>query len=354
MVATMAQEDVRWYPILDSTPSWAATLPDSVGSGIAPADVTDFLDYVTAFARRYGTGGTFWLSHPSLPQLPVHDYEIWNEENSSDFWLPQSDAPERYADLYAETRSALQEVDPTARVIVGGLGRAEPPRQSDPIWFLQQMLARRPDLRGQIDAVGFHPYEPTLAEVYNQIREFRQGLDRVAGPAVPIDINEIGWPTTEVSEAQRAADLQALALELPGSGCNIAHLLPYTWLTAEHDGTDSEQWFGIWNLDGSPKPSGQAHLDAVMTMRGWSTLPTPPASPIRPGPAATPPPPQPRLRLTQGPSTWFPAGPGITTLTRTAPGVPLGSTSSSVSPACGTPLRPSRSRSRSGRGAATP
>ena len=280
MVAAMAQHGLRWYPILDAPPSWARVIADNPGSAPAPERFADFAAFAGALAQRYGLNGAFWQSHPELQPLPVEDYEIWNEENSIVFWTPQTGAPEQYAHLFAAARGAIKAVDPTARVIVGGLGLFKPGKQSEPVAFLDQMLAQRPDLVGTIDAVGLHPYEPTVQQVYDQIRLFRRGLDRVAGASVPIDVNEVGWSTTSVSEAQRAANLTALATDLPRSDCNIGVLLPYTWLTAEKDPTDPENWFGIWNLDGTPKLSGQAYLDAVEMMRGLAAT-APPTATVR-------------------------------------------------------------------------
>ena len=58
-----------------------------------------------------------------------------------------------------------------------------------------------------------------------------------------------------------------LATDLPRSDCNIDRFLPYTWMTEEADSSNAEHWFGIWNRDGSPRPSGQAYLGAVQLMR---------------------------------------------------------------------------------------
>jgi hypothetical protein len=83
----------------------------------------------------------------------------------------------------------------------------------------------------------------------------------------------VGWSTTAVSDAERGGDLATLAQDLPRSDCNIDRFIPYTWITEEQNGADSEHWFGIANADGSVKPSGQGYLDAVQTMRG-SAAPT--------------------------------------------------------------------------------
>jgi hypothetical protein len=274
IVGALAQHYIRWYPIVDYSTDWSGVIAGDDASAVAPQHVDDFGSYAFALAGRYGPGGSFWSAHPSLPAMPVTEYEIWNEENSTTFLHPQDFAPEAYADLYMSARAAIKSADPQARVIVGGLALGIP-GVTDEVQFLQRMAAHRPDLKGSVDGVGLHPYQRSLSDTYMRLAHFRRALDQVAGASVPIEITELGWATTSVSEGQRAADLSALAKQLPRSDCNVDRLLPYTWLTEETNPSDPEDWFGIWNHDGSGKPSGIAYLDAVKLMRGM----TPKASP---------------------------------------------------------------------------
>jgi hypothetical protein len=274
IVQALAQHGLRWYPIVGYSTSWASVVPGDSSAAVAPAHVGDFANYAWALARRYGRGGTFWASHPSLPQLPVTGYEIWNEENSTNFMHPQDYAPEAYADLYMAARAAIRSTDLQADVVVGGLALGSP-GVTDEIQFLQRMYAHRPDLRGNVDGVGLHPYQHSLPDTYMRLGRFRRALDQLAGPSVPIEITEVGWATTSVPEADRSADLSLLAEQLPHSDCNINRLMPYTWLTSESNPGDPEDWFGIWNRDGSGKPSGIAYLNAVKLMRGMTSTPAP-------------------------------------------------------------------------------
>jgi hypothetical protein len=168
------------------------------------------------------------------------------------------------------------------------------------------MLAHRPDLAGNVDGVGLHPYQRTVGDTYMRLARFRQGIDPIVGAGVPIEVTEVGWSTSTVSDADRGTDLAQLAQDLPRSDCNIDRLLPYTWMTEESDSANAEHWFGIWNRDGSPRASGQAYLNAVQLMRSSAapggTLPicstdynTPPKTAT---PVVTPHPPKgPRLVL---------------------------------------------------------
>jgi len=263
-VTEYARHGLRWLPIVSYSSSWSGQVVGDQNS--PPARLDYYAAYAAALARRYGRGGSFWREHPELPQLPVTRYELWNEPNAVQFWHPQDRAPELYADLYMAARSALRRVDPGARAIVGGLALVNSGvmSQND---FVERMYRHRRELRGNVDAVGFHPYSPTVADVYGKLREFRQTLARVGAGGVPIEITEVGWTTTNTREQDRAAALARLADELPRSDCNVQGLMPHTWVGGEYNPANPEHWFGIYNRDGTPKESGSAYLKAVTNRR---------------------------------------------------------------------------------------
>ena len=124
-------------------------------------------------------------------------------------------------------------MDPRARVIVGGLALFNPPHTMDEIEFLERMYLHRPELRGTLAGIALHPYQESLPDRF----------------------------------------------------------LPYTWVTSERDPANAEDWFGIWNRDGSPKQSGAAYVSAVRLMRraAPSSLPAPRFDICHPGlvPAAS-------------------------------------------------------------------
>jgi hypothetical protein len=118
IVAEYASRGLRWAPIVDFSVPWDRQV---AGQSISPpAGIDNYVAYAGALAARYGDGGSFWSSNPALAYLPVHSWEIWNEENSAGFWQPAPD-PSRYADLYIAARRAIQAVEARATVLVGGL-----------------------------------------------------------------------------------------------------------------------------------------------------------------------------------------------------------------------------------------
>src|SRR3954447_4341723 len=300
MVTAMAQHNIRWYPIIDYSTGWAGVSRGDANSEVAQSHVGDFATYANVFAQRYGRGGAFWRSHPSLPQLPVLQYEIWNEENADLFLHPQANAPEHFADLYMAARAAIKPVDPGAEVVVGGLALGTAGGGADENEFLRRMVAHRPDMRGNTDAVGLHPYQANLVNTEARIAGFRATLDSLLGPQVPIEITEVGWASTSVSESDRAGYLAGLADQLPRSDCNITRLIPYSWTSPEQNHSRMDDWFGIFNHNATPKQSGTAFLGSVQTMRSASA-PSSTVAICHPGqPAAQPAGPTLRLRYSLG------------------------------------------------------
>lgn len=253
VAAPLAAAGLRWYPILDYSTGWASSIPGDLFS--AP-DAAGFAAYARAFARRYGPGGTFWAEHPELPALPVPAYEIWNEENSHTFWDQQATAPESYADLYAAARAAIRQVDTATPVVVGGLLDAN---ATDPNLFLRRMVAHRPGLRRQIDAVGYHPYQESYGGILAGTQRLRATLRRLGMARTPMELTEIGISTAWMPDPQRAQVIARLARTLPASGLGITRFIPYAWSTPVTE-------LGDWSLageDGTLHKTGVAYLAAA-------------------------------------------------------------------------------------------
>jgi hypothetical protein len=258
-VAALARHNLQWEPLLCFSATWGSTIPGDYSG--APDGTQNFALFAAALVQRYGPGGSFWAEHPELPAQPVTAYEVWNEENAKVYWHPST--PEDYADLYAATRDSIHGVDPNARVVVGGLAAADTSSVLSPADFLRKMVAHRPDLKGNMDAVALHPYARDPQGVYAKIAQFRHDLDAIAGPGIPVELTEIGWSTTDTPESKRASYLQELASTLPRTDCGLERMTAYAWVGPEQDSSDREQWFGIAN-----KPSETALASSVRMMRG--------------------------------------------------------------------------------------
>jgi hypothetical protein len=253
IAAALARHGLRWLPIIDYSASWAESVAGSDHS--APSSAADFAAYAAAFAARYGSGGSFWRAYPEVSAEPVDAFEIWNEPDSPNFWLPTPDAA-RYADLYVAARDAILAADPGGRVLIGGL--------SNPGAFLPALLAAAPDLRGHIDGVGIHPYAPTPGGVISTVARARATLAALGLASVPLYVTEFGWPTLPAHSQDWAPQrlrpryIQRTITTLGHTNCGVAMTVLYTWVTPERDPTDREDWFGIHSPAGTDTPDVRA------------------------------------------------------------------------------------------------
>lgn len=278
IVAWAARAQLRLAPTLG--------LPTQYGP-IAAADA--MARYVSAFAKRYGPGGTFWKQNPHLPYLPVEDYEIGNEPNLplqyvDDFtnlhWL----APSSYARVYEASRAALHRVDPSGVAVVGGLADSGTPGVSlvdDERW----LAALTP---GQVDAVGFHPYTfpISFATMYGDTEGLRQWMNTHGMQDVPIEINEFGacdvlprdtletsgcapsipsgqWGTFVAAFTQWALCSPAL---------NVQSVQPESW--GDEPTTDVDALLALVSSSGVMTPYGRDYMGEArwLTTKGCSRL----------------------------------------------------------------------------------
>jgi Glycosyl hydrolase catalytic core len=234
-----------------------------------PSDSSEYAAFAGALARRYGPRGTFWRTHPSLPQLPVTAIEIWNEENGGFFWRPTSD-PARYAQLYEVARRAIHAADHGVEAVVGGLA-------SPSEGFLEQLYLALGEHRGVFDAVGVHPYATDAAGVGAEVARVRSILDAHGDAGTPIDVTEFGWSTAGLPLQQRASDPQRAAMLAQATGllarsdCGVERILPFTWATRELDLTNAEDWFGIVSADGAPTLSALAYAHELQILERTPT-----------------------------------------------------------------------------------
>jgi hypothetical protein len=264
----LAAHGLSWLPILDYSAPWAQSVPGQDHS--APSSSADYAAYAGAFAARYGHAGMFWHAHPGLAAEPVTTYEIWNEPDSGEFWTPAPDAA-RYADLYIAAREAIDAADPSARVIVGGL--------TLPTSFLPAMLAARPQLRGHIDGVAIHPYG-VPGVVLAKIRSDRATLVALGMASVPLYATEFGWTTTPpgaldyVPADRRPAYISETVAALGHLDCGLAASVLYTWYSPLQNPADSQQWYGIDSLTGTPTADVEAFAQGLRRARAPArTLP---------------------------------------------------------------------------------
>jgi polysaccharide biosynthesis protein PslG len=258
LVAMLASNRVRMLAVLSTPPGWAA----AQGTQLAPSHYGDFVAFAAAFAARYGAGGTFWAANPQLPYLPVEQFEVWTEANSSNFWTA-TPSPAEYLKVLAPLTAAVHAVDPTGQVLAS-IGWQN---FQTYVTQLYQLGAK-----GSFDGIGFHPYAPDTPGILLLTEQLRATLESVGDPALPIYLTETGQPVVTsgpgatfayngpVSDAARAATLSLAGDALAHSDCNVQSFDVYALIGS---GTNREPagegFMGIFDYTtGAPNLTGAA------------------------------------------------------------------------------------------------
>jgi hypothetical protein len=200
---------IEVLPFLSGAPTWAVPqvwVPGSHQSIKAPrnlpasgAAIAGWSGFVRAAAERYGPGGSFWVEHPTLPQRPIRNWQIWNEENFKYFVAKPN--PAEYGKLVRASSTAIKSVDPGAQIVLGGMfakpGDAvikfNPPRAYFATDFLERMYKTTPGVKSSFDGVALHPYTSDYRELAPEIEAFRKVLTRNHDSAKGLWITEMGW-----------------------------------------------------------------------------------------------------------------------------------------------------------------
>jgi hypothetical protein len=232
-------------------------------------------DFLIAAAKRYGEDGEFWKAFSEIntadPPRPIHDWEIWNEPNSSTFWTPTPD-PDAYAELIERSSKALKKVDPQAQVMSAGMFAT--PQSDGAIVsydFLAQLFAQD-GVDDAVDIVGVHPYGPTAGSVTSQVDDTRKALDK-AGSDTGLWVTEIGWGSDPDIKSDLSKDPEQQASLLSESfrslydsreETGVQGVVWYTW----HDSVDDTIGFcgwcataGLVDADRDSKPAWNALTD---------------------------------------------------------------------------------------------
>ena len=139
---SLASRGINLLGIISYSVNWASpTTQDDTSPGslsFYPPDLGKYYLFVHDLVTRY--------------KSTVHYWEVWNEPNNDLFWKPAPNARE-YAALLKTAYRAIKEVDPSAKVLTGGMSGNSVP-------FLEQMLAA--GAGDSFDILAIHPYAVPL------------------------------------------------------------------------------------------------------------------------------------------------------------------------------------------------
>jgi hypothetical protein len=232
-------------PTLLYAPAWDAAA-NSAGFKIPKRDAP-YAEFAGAMVRRYGPHGSFWSQNPTVPRLPVHMWQVWNEPNIAQYW--RQPFARSYVSLLRLTHRAIKQADHGAKIVLAALTKLA--------WHsIGQIYAIR-GARNLFDVVSVNGFTATPAKVIVYLRLMRHALDHYKDVAKPLIATELSWPSAKGQTPQR----NDFNTTQNGQARNISHLLPligswrarlglsafyyYTWMGNEFKGAPAFQFSGL-------------------------------------------------------------------------------------------------------------
>ena len=216
-------------------------------------------------AGRYGSNGTFWTDHPSIPRMPITVWQIWNEVNT--LWFAPSISPGDYANLVINSSKTIKAVDPDAKILLSGLvGTPRPESGMRADAYLKKLYGTS-GFRNSFDLAAIHPYEVTVPDSLQDIVDLRATLDRFGDRDKEIYVTELGWGSdskTAFGMGSQAAQARYLgsafkSIILRKPALKVHAVYWFTW----KDLTDGQKACvfcyetGLFDRNGAPKASWQ-------------------------------------------------------------------------------------------------
>jgi hypothetical protein len=208
LVAQLARNGIRPVFSIFGTPKWAS---GSRYQGVPPIRgyaKQSWKHFVEEAVRHYGREGTFWREHPDLKKKAVKSWQIWNEPNLAKYFAKEGakplrlvkNAPRKYAKVVQAADNAIHRVDMRANVILAGLtarsmfdgGKGTTKRRVVADKFLRKFL-QVPGINKHFNAVGLHPYTPSLNKFKQAIKKTRKIMRRGGARKKDVWLTEMGW-----------------------------------------------------------------------------------------------------------------------------------------------------------------
>ncbi len=243
MVELYSARGINIIGVLGHPPGWGTIEPndDPNDHSFYAPEPNLFADFAEAVITRYRSKIVHW--------------EIWNEPDNRQFWLPQPD-PVAYAHLLSTVSARISQKAPEANILIGGINPFD-------IHYLQTIA--EVGAWWAFDIINIHPYvDPARPEENGEIGHSAianvYGVMNWAG-SKPIWVTEYGWsslpsdrdPAGMVSEEDQANYLVRGAVLLRAAGAQ--RVLWYSIKDEKHNGYGMMRFAGAYDDYSQPRPS---------------------------------------------------------------------------------------------------
>jgi len=269
IVKQLQAKDIQVLAIPSYSASWASSGSGSDFNVYPPKSTDEFGGFIGHVVEHY--------DGPKPKTTQNNCYEIWNEENITQFWRPEPN-PAKYVELLKASFYAAKYANPFCCVVLGGLAGNGVDMGWEPAiskHFLQKIYDNGG--KGFFDVVAIHPYvypvpASTALRTLQRFVDATRAVMKRNDDDKPLWITEIGWPTfpnawnnPTVSEEEVAVWLTKVYTELKGVDKIFWHNFRDIGFNPELDrfwgysGDNVEHHFGLTRSDGSPKPAYYAY-----------------------------------------------------------------------------------------------
>ena len=234
-------------------------------------DAGAYRDWVVAFIRRYGIGGSFWGEHP---ELDASKYAITTFELGNEPYFGGMSATE-YASTVTPTLEEVKRLGLPAKIIL-------PSRVygSDTSW-MDTLYKSIPNLNTLFFGFADHPYwyghdpaQVSPAGPFGRIATLRNRMNELGASSKPILLSEYGESTAncgsecvdEATQAQHLSEMITAITTHPEWGVEM--LSVFQMVDRGTARGDRELQFGLLRQNGTPKPSYPIVQAAMQEYRG--------------------------------------------------------------------------------------
>jgi polysaccharide biosynthesis protein PslG len=276
-VADAAEHGIEVMPVFYDEPGFLSSAPKHHVRKLLKDDYPPkHLGSIAALAKAavdyYGPNGTFWQQNPSVPQVPIRVWQIWDEPNLNFFWYPHANA-RHYVKLLKAAAKAIHSVDPGAEVVTAGM-----PQSKDGInlfKFVRELLHAG---AGQwMNTLAVNAYSHNANGVIKIIKTVRRLMNAHGASACGIRVSEIGWsdvgPRSRFRAGVKGQSKQITnVIEAFGKDTNTLKLrgfVYYTWRDTLPFKGVKDFWglhTGLLEQNGTPKPALSAFTSAVAAL----------------------------------------------------------------------------------------
>ena len=137
---------------------------------------------------RYGTHGTFWLTHLTLPKTPLAGVQVWNELSHPAFWGPKRKASD-YVKLLKAAAKAIRSSDHGTKVVLAGIPNVGAKRLVDYVKELYTVSG----FAKAFDVMAIHPYAINARAIFDTLKQVRSIMTSHGDGGKQTWITETGW-----------------------------------------------------------------------------------------------------------------------------------------------------------------